>query len=277
MQPEISTSMKKIFTLILLFTIFNFSNNAFAFGKPSGSAQRLANSIDLEMYLLRKGSTVNIALFSKGTEIPKELIIERMSTAPLSNYRTAITLTKEQLTELKTNGKLLLEDLYPESRQLDSYYRLVITLNDGAIKTYPGIFLSRASGDEGVTFGDHRHDEAMFATEESKIEYTYEQFNIVFKIERKNSKVLITIGAKQSKLEGEWTVERKSSAPLATFRKTKSIYGEDLEAILNGERVFLDEYPESRKLDSYYRLVIIDKDRNKLELPSLFLPGDSSN
>lgn len=269
--------MKKIFTFSLLILILNFSNNAFAFSKSSVHKISYANAIDLEMYLLRKGSVINIALFSKGSEIPKELIIERKSTAPLSNYRTAITLSAEHLAELKAKGKILLEDLYPESRQLDSYYRIVITTNDGAIKTFPGVFLSKAFGNEGVTFGDHKQDEAMFATEESKIVYTYEQFNIIFKIERKNTAVLITVGANQTNLNGEWSVERKSSAPLATFRKVKTIYGADLEAILKGEKVFLDEYPESRKLDSYYRLVVVDKDKNKLELPSLFLPGDSSN
>lgn len=233
--------------------------------------------IDLEMLILRKGVNVSIAVMSNGNEVPTNIIIERKSTAPLSNYRRVLTISDEDLLKLKTDGKILLSDEYPESRQLDSYYRIVYTTKDGVVRSLPGIFLSKAFGDSGVTFGDHKQDESIFESEEDKIVYTYEQFNIIFKIERIDSKVLMTFAAKRSDLKGEWTIERKSSAPLATFRKVKTIYGDDLDAILNGERVFLDAYPESRKLDSYYRLVITDKEGKRLELPSLYLAGDAAN
>lgn len=262
--------MKKIiFLFVLVSSIVSSSSIA--------ATPNYANNIDIEMFILRKGINVSIAIISNGSEVPTELVIERKSTAPLSNYRKAITLNKEDLEKLRSDGKILLSDEYPESRQLDSYYRIVYTTNQGVVRSLPGIFLSKAQGDAGVTFGDHAHDESIFEKEEDKIVNTYEQYNILFNIKRKDSKVLITIGAKNSQLKGEWVVERKSSAPLATFRRVKTIYGEDLDTVLIGERVFLDAYPESRKLDSYYRLVITDAEGNRIELPSMFLPGDASN
>lgn len=268
--------MRLTIILSTLFLLYFQPNNLLATNNNS-KQESTAKNVNLELYILRKGSNIKLALFSKGTEVPSDIIIERMSTAPLSSYRKIISLTPEQLKELKTTGKTLLNDDYPESRQLDSYYRIAYTSSADTLVTLPEIFLSHAAGTTGVTFGNHREDEKMFITEEDKIEYTYEEFSITFKIERMNSKVLITIGAKNTKLRGEWTVERKSAAPLATFRKTKTISGEDLEAVLNGERVFLDAYPESRKLDSYYRLVIIDSDGVRLELPPLFLAGDPAS
>lgn len=236
-----------------------------------------SNNIDIEMFILRKGVDVSIAIISNGSEVPREIVIERKSTAPLSNYRKVITVSIEEIEKLKSNGKLLLTDAYPESRQLDSYYRIAYITNDDVIRNMPAIFLSRAAGNTGVTFGDHREDESIFETELEKNLPTYEENNIVFEVKRKDSKVLITIGANKSQLKGEWTIERKSNAPLATFRRVKTIYGEDLDAILIGERVFLDAYPESRKLDSFYRLIITDSEGNRIELPNKFLPGDVAN
>lgn len=262
--------MKKnifLFTLVLSIFSVNMLQANFSY----------ANQIDIEMLILRKGVNVSIAILSKGSEVPKSIVIERKSTAPLSNYRKVITVTKEDILHLKTEGKILLTDEYPESRQLDSYYRIVYTTKDGVVRNLPGIFLSKPHGSAGVTFGDNTSDESVFESEEDKIEYTYEQYHIEFKLKRQDSKVLITMSAKGSDLKGEWTIERKSSAPLATFRRVKTIYGEDLEAILNGERVFLDTYPESRKLNSFYRVVVTDKEGNRLALPSLFLEADAKN
>lgn len=264
--------MKKIAILILVLITASSSNNAFA-----AIQQSATKGVDIEMFILRKGVAVSIALFSRGTDSPAEFVIERKSDAPLSNYRRILTLSAEQLTELREKGKLLLEDSYPESRQLDSYYRMVYTTKEGALRNMPGIFLSKAAGNTGVTFGDHKQDELMFKSEADLKVYTYEGFNLIFKIHRKDSKVLLTVNAANTNLTGDWAIERKSSAPLASYRKIKIISGEDLQAILSGERVFLDAYPESRKLDTYYRLVITDKDGVRLELPSLFLEGDGAN
>lgn len=259
--------MKKIIFLFVLISTTFFTT----------TAQENSSDLNIEMFLLRKGVDVSIALFSNKSKIPNEIVIERKSTAPLSTFRKAILLSKEELATLDEKGKLLLKDLYPESRQLDSYYRIAYKTGDTTIAYTKTVFLTQTEGTEGVTFGDHKKDEAMFEPEPDNIDRSYEGNNIAFNIKRINSKVLITVGAKNSPLKGEWFIERKSSAPLATFRRVKTIYDEDLEAVLNGERVFLDTYPESRKLDSYYRLVVENKEDVRFEMPAIFLAGDASN
>lgn len=231
---------------------------------------------NIEMYLLRKGSKVNIALIYKGSDAPHFIEIERKSTAPLSVYRKIITLSDEHLEILKKEGKLLLADSYPESRQLDSYYRLKMKSKDGIIKTPPGIFLSRASHNESITFGEHDlKDESMFVSDEEKNTPTFEQYGVSFKVERVKLTVLITIGGGNS-LDGKWYIERKTSKPLASFRRVKAISNEDKTLVKAGNHVFIDKYPESRKLDSYYRLIVVTKEGEIIELPPVFLEGDSS-
>lgn len=231
---------------------------------------------NIEMYLMRKGTKVNIALFYKNGDMPHFLKIERKSTAPLSVYRTIVTLSEEQLSSLKTDGKLLISDSYPESRQLDSYYRLVLKDNEGNIKTPPAIFLAKASKYESITFGDHNlKDESIFISEDDKNIPTFEDYDITFKVERVKLAVLITIGGGKN-LNGYWFVERKTNKPLASFRQVKYISKEDLNLVKMETHVFIDKYPESRKLDAYYRLVVQTGEDERIEFPPVFLKGDAA-
>lgn len=234
------------------------------------------NNIDIEMYLLRKGSKVLITVMTNGSELPSLLTIERKSTAPLSKYRKVLTVDGDKLAILKEKGEVFLSDDYPESRQLDSYYRMTYYTKDDVLRTLPAIFLSRSSSENAVTYGDHQQDMSIFENEEELVVPTYEEYNIKFDAKRQGTKVLVTLGVNNSNLEGEFSIERKSAKPLASFRKVKTIYGEDKDAVLGAERVFLDKYPESRQLDSYYRFVVTDKEGNKLEFPAIFLEGDNA-
>lgn len=261
--------MNKITLFLLLMSFVTPS----LFASNYGAYQ---NNVDIEMYLMRKGSKVFITVMSNGSELPNLLIVERKSTAPLSAYRTVLTIDGNNLAILKEKGKLYLSDDYPESRQLDSYYRLVSTSADDVQRTLPAIFLSRSSFDNAVTFGDHKKEASLFENEEEMIFPTYEEYNISFNVKRQDIKVLVTLAVKNANLNGEFSIERKSDKPLASFRKVKTIYGEDKDAVMVGERVFLDKYPESRQLDSYYRFVVTDSEGNKTEFPAIFLAGDNA-
>ena len=257
--------MRKL--LIIIISLLSITPNIFA---------NYGTGVNIEMYLMRKGVKVNIALIFKGGENPTFLEIERKSTAPLSVYRKIITLNEEQIQTLIKDGKIILSDIYPESRQLDSYYRMKIKDKDGNIKTPPGIFLAKASHNEAITFGEHDlKDESMFIPEDEKNLPTYEEYGLNLKLERVKLTVLITIGGGKN-VEGSWFIERKTDKPLASFRVVKTIKADDIALVKAGEHVFIDKYPESRKLDSYYRLVIVNKEGERLESPPVFLAGDES-
>ncbi len=261
--------MKRIITFLLLVSLITPS---LLIANPTA----YQNNIDVEMFIMRKGAKVLVTIMSEGSELPNLITIERKSTAPLSTYRTALTIDGKKLAILKEKGKLYLSDNFPESRQLDSYYRLTYSTNEGVLRTLPAIFLARSSSENAVTFGDHQKESSLFDNEEEMIFPTYEEYGIVFKVKREDIKVLVTISVNNPNLKGEFSIERKSAKPLATFRKVKTIYGDDKEAILQGERVFLDKYPESRQLDSYYRFVVTGNDGTKIEFPEVYLLGDNA-
>jgi len=257
---------------ITLFSILIFS----LFFTTASATKWSSENIDIEMLLMRKASSVKIVLFSKGQDIPKYIEIERKSTAPLSKYRKVLTLTTEQLNIFSETKKLILTDKYPESRQLDSYYRLVITTKEGSLKTPPAIFLPKSKDGESVTFGEQdQKDQILFETEEEKEFFTYKQFDMNFNVRREGTKVLITISGGKT-LEGQWFLQKKSSKPLATFRRFKTISQEDMKSTKNGEHVFVDKYPESIQLDTYYRLMVLNKEGEELILPSILLYKASS-
>lgn len=258
--------MKNKFILFVCFLSFFSLNTSLANTKED---------VSIEMFLMRKGSSVKVVLISNGTNIPSELIVERKSTAPLSKYGKVITINNDQLEQFNIKKKIILSDLYPESRQLDSYYRIRFVTNTGVIKTTPAVFLTKASNENTITFGDHKQDETMFETEEEKLITNYEDHGVSFSVRSSGTKVLVTIAGGES-LEGSWFIERKSSKPLSSFRRIKSITSEDKDLTTGGEHVFIDKYPESRKLDTYYRLLVVLEDGEFLEFPSVLLPRTSS-
>lgn len=230
---------------------------------------------DIDMFLMRKGAKVNIALIFNSGEKPSSIIIERKSTAPLSVYRRIIILSDKQMDRLFLGKKLLLGDYYPESRQLDFFYRMVIE-EDEIYKRPPPIFLPRGTQLEAVTFGDHElKDETMFISEKEKNPPTLEEYGITFKVNRVKLTVLVTIGG-GANLEGDWYIERKTSKKLASYRRVKTIKQEDKELVQGREHVFVDKYPESRKLDALYRLTVVTKEGEVIELPPIFLEGESA-
>jgi len=258
--------MKKILLRFLIITSITLSTNVFCSS---------SDNLQLELFLMRKGSVVKMVITTSNNNTPVLLEIERKTTAPLSVYSKIKTFSKEDLLDLKKNGEIILIDEYTESRQLDSYYRLKFIDSEGVVKTPPAIFLPKSSGEESITFGDHLKDATMFETEEDKYIPTYEEFKVKLLVKRVNTSILITI-AGGSSLEGNWFIERKYSKPLASFRIIKTITKADKELTINGEHVFIDKYPESRKLDAYYRLVVIDKEGKRLELPSVLLLGTAA-
>ncbi len=258
--------MKKILFGLFILSSVMLTTNAFS---------STSDNIQLELFLMRKGSVVKMVITASNNQIPVLLEIERKTTASLSVYSKIKTLSKEDLLTLKKDGKIILVDEYTESRQLDSYYRLKFVDSKGVFKTPPAVFLAKASGEESITFGDHLKNAEMFETEEEKYIPTYEEFQVKFLVKRVDLSNLITI-AGGSSLDGDWFIERKSSKPLASFRVVKTISKIDKELTIKGEHVFIDKYPESRKLDAYYRLVVIDKKGNRLELPSVLLLGTAA-
>lgn len=258
--------MKIKIALFVFFLSFFSTNNLFS---------NFSDKVDLEMFLMRKGNSVKVVLISNGENLPLEIGIERKSTAPLSTYSKVLTISGEQLAILKDRKKLILADSYPESRQLDSYYRIRFTTQEGIIRTLPAIYLAKASHENAVTFGDHKQDETMFETEEEKKVETYEAYNLTFSVKSAGTTVLITIGGGAT-LEGDWFIERKSSKPLSSFRRIKSINTEAKKLTKQGEHVFIDKYPESRKLDAYYRLLVVLENGEFLELPNVLLARTSN-
>lgn len=258
--------MKSKIILLIAFLNFFSVNNSFSM---------FSDGVDVEMFLMRKGNSVRIVLVSNGDALPTELGIERKSTAPLSTYRKVLTVNGDQLLQLKTEKKLILEDLYPESRQLDSYYRVKFVTAQGVIRTMPAVYLEKASNENAITFGDHKKDETMFETEEEKKVISFQDYGVVFNVKSNGTKVLITIGGGKS-LNGSWFIERKSSKPLSSFRRIKVISEEDKQLTMQGEHVFIDKYPESRKLDVYYRLLVALENGEFIEFPSVLLPRTSN-
>ncbi|MFT4644583.1 MAG: hypothetical protein ACI8ZX_000988 [Planctomycetota bacterium] len=258
--------MKIKIILLVSFLSWFFINDSFS---------NYSDGVDVEMFLMRKGNNVKVVLISNGSILPSELEVERKSTAPLSKYRKVLTINGDQLVQFLSDKKLILTDNYPESRQLDSYYRISYITKEGVVKKLPAIFLTKASNENSVTFGDHKKDETMFETEEEKEILLYETHGLTFSVKCVRINILVTIAGGKN-LVGSWFIERKSAKPLSSFRRIKTINDEDKALTMNGEHVFLDKYPESRKLDAYYRLLVILEDGEFLEFPSVFLAKTSN-
>ena len=177
--------------------------------------------------------------------------------------------------EAVMKGERVFIDKYIESRQLDSYYRIRYVSKEGVIKKFPAVYLAKASNENSITFGDHKKDETMFETEEEKNIIEYKDYGVSLTVKNVGIKVLVTISGGEN-LVGSWFIERKSSKPLSSFRRIKSITDEDKELSKVGEHVHIDNYPESRKLDAYYRLLVVLEDGEFLEFPSVLLPRTSN-
>lgn len=232
----------------------------------------------VELFLLRKGANVYINLQSnKGNSLPNKIWIERKTNAPLATYRTIATLNLEQKQLLKEKGDIVLTDNYPAPRSLNAAYRIVYTTKDTSI-SQPSVFLMKAKDNEAVTFGNHEQkDEEMFVLNKGILAPSYDGFGLIFDVERIDRKIWIKIQGREQKIQGIWTIERKSSKPLAAYRAMKTLSAKEVNLIYEKkDQTFEDKYPEPMKLNTFYRLVVTEKDGNRIEFPGVFLLGTAA-
>lgn len=214
---------------------------------------------------------------SKGL-MPIELVVERKSSAPLAEYRTVKTISKLELQQLETEGKLILEDLFPDARQLDSYYRLKYSFSDNTLKILPGVLLEKLNANEAPILNSEKLNK-KFLKEEDTLSYSYEQFGLKLSLERNGTKVSYSIS-----LEDKMTcpmnifIERKGTEPLASYRKIKELSASELAQLQEVKLLNLaDSYPLSQKLNTFYRLSISFENNLWLALPDILLPGLRAN
>ncbi|MCB0509720.1 MAG: hypothetical protein KDC82_03075 [Bacteroidetes bacterium] len=249
-------------------------NNSLSTSSSSGSNYRS----NLMIAVQRNELKVVINITASNGIMPMELVVERKSSAPLAEYRTVKTITKSELEELALHGKLILEDLYPDARQLDSYYRLKYTFSDNSVKILPGVLLEKLNANDEPSISTEEVKK-KFLKEEDTISYSYEEFGLLLNLERKGTIVNYTIQLREEMAcPLNISIERKGTEPLASYRKIKELSMKELEQLQEAKLLSLtDNYPLSQKLNTVYRLSISFKKELWIALPDILLLGLRAN
>lgn len=249
-------------------------NNSLSTSSSSGSNYRS----NLMIAVQRNELKVVINITASNGIMPMELVVERKSSAPLAEYRTVKTITKSELEELALHGKLILEDLYPDARQLDSYYRLKYTFSDNSVKILPGVLLEKLNANDEPSISTEEVKK-KFLKEEDTISYSYEEFGLLLNLERKGTIVNYTIQLREEMAcPLNISIERKGTEPLASYRKIKELSMKELEQLQEAKLLSLtDNYPLSQKLNTVYRLSISFEKELWIALPDILLLGLRAN
>lgn len=216
----------------------------------------------IKLYIQRVGSTVICNVTNNTGTIIEKLIIERKTSFYLSNYTTIKTLNSSEIENLNLTGKIIFNDKYPESNKLDTYYRIKIEDASGVSKTFPAVLLKRQSVSSVDQFGDHDKNELIFKTEEDTLKYYSEDFGLKINVIPQLTNVAISIENIDFNNDntGKWFLERKIGGVLGNYKLIKPFSESDLQELIeNGILNFLDKFPESKKVDVYYRLRFIDQ------------------
>lgn len=249
-------------------------NNSLSTSSSSGSNYRS----NLMIAVQRNELKVVINITASNGIMPMELVVERKSSAPLAEYRTVKTITKSELEELALHGKLILEDLYPDARQLDSYYRLKYTFSDNSVKILPGVLLEKLNANDEPSISTEEVKK-KFLKEEDTLSYSYEEFGLLLNLERKGTIVNYTIQLREEMAcPLNISIERKGTEPLASYRKIKELSVKELEQLQEAKLLSLtDNYPLSQKLNTVYRLSISFEKELWIALPDFLLLGLRAN
>lgn len=249
----------------------NFKSNL----KTSGGVG-YENDVKFGLYIKRDDLKVILNLSVINGNPPNTIIIERKSSAPLSEYRTVKVLSEEEISKLIADNKLIFDDNFPESRQLDSYYRIKYQKKDDMMKLTPGVLLPKQNAANDELYGDHETDENLFVDDEvAAIEKEKkDDKGVSIYAERNGTKVILTIqGSNYLKLGQKMSIERKTTEYLATFRRIKELTQDDIDILLSeGVLIVEDKFPASVKVGSFYRLVVVHEDDTKKEFPATELP-----
>lgn len=249
-------------------------NNSLSTSSSTGNNYRS----NLVLSVQRSDLKVLINITASKGIMPIELVVERKSSAPLAEYRTVKTISKLELQQLETEGKLILEDLFPDARQLDSYYRLKFSFSDNTLKILPGVLLEKLNANEGPQVSTEEINK-KFLKEEDTLVYSYEEFGLQLNLERIGTKVNYSISLDADMLcPLNISVERKGTEPLASYRKIKELTVNELAKLQENKLLHLaDNYPLSQKLNTFYRLKISFEKEFWIELPDILLPGLRAN
>ncbi|MFT4968946.1 MAG: hypothetical protein ACI9O4_000688 [Chitinophagales bacterium] len=132
--------------------------------KPENSTNK-SNPALIVLYVLREETKTTLNLTLERGELPASIIVQRKNSNDISEYNSFKEFTAEEIEILREDSKIIFEDKYPESRKLDSYYRIIYEYTDGAKKITSGVLLEgQVANNEGV-YGDQEKDTSLFVDE----------------------------------------------------------------------------------------------------------------
>lgn len=261
----------KFILLLLILTETNLSsqsNQLLAFNSGScsdnesnystGDADvQLIQGNNIQLFVQRSGSEVLCNVSNPSYHHINKLIIERKSSSPLSNFSIVKTLNSAELEKVNISGKVIVNDKFPESRKLDSYYRIKYENKNGEWVILPEVFLESNSMASAEIKKNVVKEEGVFINSEDTIRYFSDDFGLKIVAQSQGTSVLIkleNVGFNYNPT-GRWYIERKAENLLAAYKLVKPLSENDIQQLMNdGTFVFNDVYPESRKTDAYYRL-----------------------
>lgn len=106
---------------------------------------------------------------------------------------------------------------------------------------------------------------------------SYKDFGMSFYVDRRGVNVAMALDGGENVTNCEWYIERKTEKDVSKFRRVKKICDQGKIMTVAGEHIFLDKFPENRKLEQYYRVVIVNTEGKITRLPYVTLKKDPSN
>lgn len=261
----------KFVLLLFILTKINLSsqsNQLLAFNSGSRLDNESNHSSSEADVQTTSSNSVKLSIQRSGSEVVcnvsnplfihiKKLIIERKSSSPLSNFTGIKTLNSSELEKVNITGQVIINDKFPESRKLDSYYRIKYEDKSGEWIILPEVYLESNSTSSTEILVDEVSNESLFVNSEDTIRYFSDDFGLKILAEPQGTSVFIkleNVGFKYNPT-GRWYIERKADNLLAAYKLIKPLSENDIQKLMNdGNFVFNDVYPESRKTDAYYRL-----------------------
>jgi hypothetical protein len=239
--------------------------------------QNTTKILQFNLQAMRAETKVILNLSLKQGTPPNNIIIERKSSAPLSEYRTIKVLSQSEIQALIDEKQFIFDDNFPESRQLDSYYRVKYEVNEGMMKMTPGILLLGQNASNTLILQNQKIDSSHFISSSDKaiIEEKSNDYGVKLTIVRNvTSNEIYIKGSEYLQADQQIYLERQTSEYLASFRKFKDLSAEEIETLLTkGELLIIDKYPPSSKLTCYYRLVVQHPNKDIKEFPAVELPA----
>lgn len=228
-----------------------------------------SNAALFDLYVLREETKVTLNLTLEKGDLPEFIVVQRKTSKDISEYTTFKEFTPEEIEILREDSKIIFEDNYPESRKLDSYYRIIYEYASGAKKITSGVLLAGQVGNTEGIYGDHVKDESLFVNERKE----KQDQGVSVIAERIDGKVnLIVQNSGVLEAGQQVTIERKTNDNLSTFRSVKLLDDDELNMLMSsGQIIVNDKYPPSYKSKAKYRVVVSSNNEIVYEFPEVAL------